>query len=353
LSLNQPYWPIIKKLYVIALLLLLISCTDNETAEVIELSSIPKDTLDLKPVELPVEVFKPEKVISFNDNLVFYDGVGKGLFKVFDRSSREYLFTYPEADNELQQHDFIDGSSITSRNGTFNYLDYPIYRRIKINRQDSTFQRLGQVDLSEMSDNINRLAQLNDTLYTAMNSDREFNVHQFLLFSSVSSTVVKTFAEYPEEGMVFESPEAKGTQYRYTVVADEARGQIAIFYTYVNLIRFYDFTGALLKEVRVGSYAAPQTLKERNLYFLAPIAAEDKIYVLYLNKNNASVNEAPERTRSELHVYNWQGALLKRSYIDAPVYTFDVSEAGDGLIGIAFQEDLPILEAQLLPSRTE
>lgn len=150
--------------------------------------------------------------------------------------------------------------------------------------------------------------------------------------------------------MVFESPEARGTQYRYSVVADEARGQIAVFYTYVNLIRFYDFTGVLLKEVRVGSYTAPQTPEDRNLYFLAPVAVGNKIYVLYLNKSNASINEAPETIRSELHVYNWQGMLLKRSYIDAPVYTFDVSEKGDQLIGIAFQEESSILEAPLKSS---
>ncbi|WP_187270933.1 TolB-like 6-bladed beta-propeller domain-containing protein [Neolewinella aurantiaca] len=277
--------------------------------------------------------------------MVFYDGVGKGTFKVFDGSSHQYLFTYPDANNELEQHDFIDDNSIINRNGTLNYLDYPIYRRVKINRQDSTFQRLEQVDLSGMIDNINRLAHLNDTLYTAMNSDTEFNAHQSLLFSSKSSTVLKTFAEYPEEGLVFESPEAKSAQYRYTVVADEARGQIAVFYTYVNLIRFYDFTGALLKEVRVGSYTTPQIPKERNLYFLAPVATDDNIYVLYLNQNNASVNEDPETIRPELQVYNWEGELLKRSYIDAPVYTFDVSVAGDQLIGIAFQEEGAILQA--------
>lgn len=201
-----------------------------------------------------------------------------------------------------------------------------------------------------MSDNLNRLVQLNDTLYTAMNSDMEFNAHQSLLFSSLSSSVVKTFAEYPEEGIVFESPEAKSAQYRYTVIADEARGQIVFFYTYVNLIRFYDFTGALMKEVRVGSYTAPQTLEERNLYFLAPVAVGDKIYVLHLNKSNKSINEAPETIRPELHVYNWQGKLLRRSYIDAPVYTFGVSPEGDHLIGIAFQEDFSILETSLQTS---
>jgi hypothetical protein len=327
--------------------ILLNACTEPKGEGEISLKSPPQDTLFAKKVNLSEDVFQAGKILLENDNLIFFDRVGRGKFKVFKYPHFEHVFDYPAEDEGPNMHSFIDFNSMSAQGGYLSYLDYPYYRKIRVNTDGNTFDHLDYIDLSKIDQDINRVVQLNDELYVTMNFTPDLDEYEHLLYSGIDAKVLKKFGDYPETTMDFESPMSKSMYFLYSAVSNIAEEKIAVFYRNVNIIRFYDFDGNLEKEIEVGSYKEPSIAAEQTVFFIEPQAADDRILVLYLNENNDYAVNNLEKIRPELHAYTWSGELLYRCFIDAPVYTFGVSDKGDKLIAATHWEDNPIIEINL------
>jgi hypothetical protein len=326
---------------------LLSACTEPKGEDEMLFKSPPQDTLFVNKVDLSEDVFQAGKILLDGDNLVFFDRVGRGKFKVFTYPGFEHVFNYPAEDEGPNMHSFIDFNSMGAHDGYLNYLDYPYYRKVRVNRDSSTFDHFDYIDLSKIDQDINRVVQLNDDLYVTMNFTPELDEYEHLLYSGTDAKVLKKFGAYPEAIMDFESPMSKSLYFLYSAVSNIAEEKIAVFYRNLNIIRFYDFDGNLEKEVKAGPYREPSDAAEQTVFFIEPQATTDRIFVLYLNKNNDYAVNNLEKIRPELHAYTWSGELLYRWFIDAPVYTFGVSDKGDKLIAATHWEDNPIVEIDL------
>ncbi|MBC6994443.1 BF3164 family lipoprotein [Neolewinella lacunae] len=328
--------------------LLLSTCADSDKPGTLSLDLPIEDTLAFVQLNLPHEVYNVGRIATVNEQLVIFDRSNQGRFKVFGLPHYEYLFTYPKDGEEPDMHSFIDHYSMESWNGRFYYLDYPYYRKVNINQQDKTFDRLSAVDFSNINQDVNRVVPLNDTLYMTMNYTPELDEYQHLLFSSNHSQVLEKFGVYPEDGTLFEDPMEKSMHYIYQAVSNAQAGRIAVFYGSVNLIRFYNFAGDLIKEIKVGPYQAPASMDEQKVYFQQPQAVSEGIYVLYFDVHDLSFNQDPEGIRPEIHLYSWDGELLRRFFIDAPVYTFGVADKAKKIIAATAWEGQPIIEMELV-----
>jgi len=151
--------------------------------------------------------------------------------------------------------------------------------------------------------------------------------------------VIKEFGEYPESAMPFEEDHMKSSFFSYDAVSNEPRQRLMVFYNHTNLIQIFDFNGVLLKEVSVGDYIQPQTMEKRKLFFAAPVAVKDNIFVLYLDETREYLKDNAPDLRPQLHVYDWNGNLLSQHQLDAPVYNFAINEKTKKLVGGTFWED--------------
>lgn len=284
----------------------------------------------------------------FQDStIVFFDRKNTGQFKLFSLKDQAFLFSYPSDLTPGAQNRFIDFNSMSGEGNTINYLDYPYYKKSSIDFENKTLSEISSVDLSKINQDINRVTRLDDTLVMAMNFTPESDKFEHLIFSTKNSSLLKKFGERPDNNMIFKSDQDESLFFIYSSISNKSLRRIAVFYRNINMIRLYSYDGNLIKTIRVGQFKWPQKVENQQIHFIEPFALPDNFFVMHVNKNNGYAVNDPSKIRSQIHKYDWDGNLVKSYYVDAPIYTFAVSEDNKTIIAATYLEDTPIIQIEM------
>ena len=312
-----------KKLFIVFLLFL--SACQNQKSHVEYI-----DTVNVSSVELifanqvPVkEIFYPQSLYTFKDDLVcmcINQGADHPLY-LFDKD--DFSFKGALGDLGRGAGEFFDVNPYYfEKTDSSVFLNTNNYFETEIMFKNDSIEIVDHKALINLT--LNNLTKLNDSLFICNNNVQ----NEYCLFNMKKHQVIKKFSSFPVCRIKFNENDDRNNFMERTLVCNQKEGKWMSFYRYLPLIRLYDFDGNLIKEIKL------KGLDQKNgsiddfyeggflSFFVAPMVADDLIYVLFMNKNEEEFMKDPS---VELQVWDWTGKLLKKYRITEPFNLYTVS----------------------------
>lgn len=176
----------------------------------------------------------------------------------------------------------------------------------------------------------------------------------FLLFCE-SGNDMKEWGQFPELNNKTYTDVEKGEAFLCTFTTNR-EDQIAICYSWTDLIEIYDISGKLIKRLhgpegfipyfkethQEGTIMArPEQGKQRDAYY-NPISVDKQFFVLFNGKLVESEDYSTLST--QILVFNWDGTPEKILHLDQGVFTFTVDPQTKSIYGISDNPEFHILK---------
>lgn len=193
---------------------------------------------------------------------------------------------------------------------------------------------------------LNSLIKVSDTIFTFRNDDRDSC--NFVVFNTSKQRRVNRFREQPDIGKDNLSFSDGRRFYSSWVIINDEKTSIADFYVYNPVIHFYDQSYNLRKAIWTET-AAGCTFEEDiragtcTQYFDSPKKAAGVIWVKYINKSRKETHPP-----TELHVWDWDGKLIKRYDLNKNKFNYIVSDDGNSLYVLSRSSENDIIEEYIL-----
>ncbi len=301
-----------------------------------------KGELSFEPLNLPVTVYKPKAVSSSlnQDLLLVYDDIKVRAFKVYELSSFEYLFQYPEEGDIKRNLSFIDGYSLDFNGRKFNYLDYPFYREVVVDKEMKTFDHKGYFDTSLINFDINSFSKIDEERFMVRNNlpSNPEKLHLFLTRGNPDESVA--FGDFPVSGRSFSSLDKERSFHRYRVVANKEKNRILVFFVHTPTVHVYDYDGKLVAKRNFEKAGVSIEADDKIIYFESPVVIGDEVYVVYYGRSFNGLNNFSTSLIPDLKVFDWEGKSTKEYKVNYPI--FKITEASNNsILAITYDDDNP------------
>jgi hypothetical protein len=324
-----------KNLYLFFFIALLASCTHQPEGPYF--TDFPEtQNLELKIHEVEVNILTPSKVFPFYDKLIVFDNVEEDLFKVFDATSLEYLYAWGKKGDAPMEFSFIDEHSIKVEGDRFEVLDRFALKTIEV--KNDSFQVAHERKLSFSPTPINGLKKISDKIYFSLSELGGKSPHEFQMVDVQLDAVLKGFSEFPQapENLDMQS---RSVVFNKSTVSNLFQKKFASFYLFHNQFRIFNHSGELVKEVILKGdqpFDFTQELRMNKVTYAEPFATDNFLYVLSVNKSKKEIEENIDAFFPELHVFDWEGNMVKRYPLNQPITTFCVSPDDKMFYGVSF-----------------
>lgn len=328
-----------KKVLIIPLLLLLLSCREQAKDNTVEISLPSTGTvLEGTPRNIPFDLYRSAKIHIAGDKLIVFDDVPKGFFKVLSLSDSTKHYTFGNIGQGPDEFPFIDKECLNVEGSMLSILSRNKLYRYEIG--DSSFVSQSSAtpanDLLLTSVNpVNNLKYVGNLTYI-YNNDIQTSDHEFCL-QDLAGNEKRTFGEITDEEHEMETRQ-KDIHFAKAACANALSGRFAAFYYFRPLFKIFDNKGCLLKTVKIDLPAGEQPGNGK-IWFTEPYATPHRLYVLWIGKSKEEVGNDLNSFRPELLVFDWEGNLQQKMTLDKPVITFAVSDTDDTLYAVSFAEE--------------
>lgn len=300
------------------------------------------DTENISPVKLlsaekvvVEKVFYPQSLYVFEDDLVcmcINQGADHPLY-LFDKN--DFSFKGAFGDFGRGAGEFFDVNPYYfERTDSSVFLNTNNYFETEVMFKNDSIEIINHRALANLT--LNNLVKLNDSLFVCND-----NVHnEYCLVDIKKHRVIKNFSDFPACRMKFNEHDDRNNFMQRALIANPKELKLMSFYRYLPLIRLYDFDGNLIKEIKL------KGVDQKNgsvddfydggflSFFVAPVVADDLIYVLFMNKHEEEFMKDPS---VELQVWDWNGKLLSKYRITEPFNLYTVSNRV--LYGLSLREE--------------
>ena len=321
--------------------LLFSSCSNNESQ--IQEVYLP-DAVDLVSTAKHIDTFLlfPTKLFLKADKFIIFEPLNENMFKVFDFPSFNFLYSFGSiggGPNEFQS-DFIGDDIIDNETLLVEVFDQNQIKFVDLLGSSPKILSMTPFPLFEMP--INRLKKMNDSIYYYHNWSEVDKNNEFARIN-INTGQRTFFSPYPNWVKNLNSSDEQFMAYSKSSAYSFARKMIVAFYYHFPVMKFLDFAGNVIKEVRIKTqdidFSIPD--RENKLYFVEySFLTDDYIYVLWFGgKNKDEIMNDTEKLQPEILVFDWDGQIAGRYRFDKPITPFTISEETGKIYGVTLPEE--------------
>lgn len=326
----------------------IISCSPKTKKETIVEDNISNlITLYGKTIQIPVKILQPRAMAISGQKLIILDDHKDSLFKIFNLQDLSYMYSWGRMGRGPNEFIKINDQYFNAYKNILEVLDYNSIKRLYV--FDNHIQIFNTINLPQVKSPINRLQKLSDSIYIADNSIEEESEH--MLINIFKNEIIDKFGIYPKNKI--SNPVDRYQIYSKSVTSNPNGDKFAAFYLFFPKIKIYlknrQQNEVVIKFEGIKKYSSDNE-DQKVLHFVLPFSTAKYIYVFRINKTDAEVNQDISNYRPELLILDWNGDLLKRYKLNAPITRFTVSEKYKKLYGTSvlneneiYVYDLPFL----------
>ena len=157
---------------------------------------------------------------------------------------------------------------------------------------------------------------------------------EFIGYNLKDNKIFDFGEDYPSVGRKID-PQRKDNIFSKISIIKPDGSAIASVYDKFPILRIYSITGEIKKEVRLNNgqpfprallenNPSEYSLNERIQNYRMIKASNNYIYALYVGKKEQEMEKGVNDLSNEIHIWNWDGAPIKRFLLDEKIFTFDV-----------------------------
>lgn len=267
--------------------------------------------LQFDSIIIPPRLLSVTRLFIAHDMLIAYEQRKDTLFSFWKLPKCQYLFSAGIKGQGPDDFLMLDKVFVETDNGfkTFELASNKI-KEIEID-SIGEFKLLAEQRLNINKMPLNRFTFLSDDSYCFLSDDDNY---EYTLLDKEYH--VRSFSHYPQL-LYKEKDENNSYLYNKLLVSKPDGERFAAFYTYIKMLRVYDKSGDMLKEVLMDEPVEVVDNGKRTVcYSTYPSATNQCIYVL----NNES------EFQKYLEVWSWDGDPITRYSLDKKINAFVVSE---------------------------
>jgi len=318
----------------------LCACKTESTEKVITLKDCKRktDSISVTPVKTDLMLLNPSKINVCGDYLVVSQAKTEKVFSIFHLPLDGKGFEAGHVGRGPNEFIRPDLQSITVHGSGFSIVDMDSYAK-EIRIEGDSIRIADKQLLYTNGEAPNGVIKVGDSFINT-NLFVDKNPKEFVVYKKDGSR--NYICDFPTWGNEAESPIMKALDYMRAVVAHPSKDMFAAFYCHYRKFRIHSLDGTLLKEVSVEFPDSPiKNVKDNGVnrfdtYTSTPCASEDRIAVLCKNRYHADKDLGDTR---ELQVWDWNGNLVHRTIIKAPLSLVTIDFDKGILYGIGPDEN--------------
>lgn len=331
----------------VIIMLLFIQChVENKTIKINDV--VPTDTLISRSIDINENILMPTKIFAIEDKLVIFDHTKNDIFKVFKLPNLEFIFSYGNIGKGPDEFSSIDPNSMKKIDNKLCFLDNHTIKWLSVGNDKMAITKSKIIRIEQAP--TNRLLLLNDSIYLADAFYGDKIKDEFQLINLNKKKVIRQFGDFPNEKIDFKNEIEKYLAYMKASASNLNNDKFISFYLYFNRLKIFNNSGRLLKEVVVNSNHSKFKPDERNnniIYRVEPYTTDEFIYVLNIEQSKKDFESEISTFMPKLEIWNWQGELLDKYFLDKPIIAFTISEDNSKLYGTSILKMNEIYEFDL------
>lgn len=322
------------KQYIIIFYIILISCNkqDNENVYISKFPIVK--TLNSKIIDSNIEIFNPISINIIGEQIVIFDKVDSGMFKVFDLPTFKFNYMWGNRGKGPDEFTFIDANYIRNFGDKLELVDNGYLKRIKI--KNSSMELVESIKLPTSSDPVNNLQRINRSYYVK-NSDIGDTKDEHVLIDIDQSRVLSKFGTYPSVFKTDKAHENYQLNYKFNTSIPEKQLFI-VLYKYINLIKVYNTSNMVLKHrihIKDKDFVLGQAKNENPWYFYVPVATKNYVFAYRMMKTQEEIVNDLDHFVPEILIFNSDFDPIASISLDKPVLNFAISEKRKKLYGVS------------------
>lgn len=312
--------------YLCGLILLCCACSPTGTEMITSFSKT--DILKARIKEVPPPFLLPRFMGVMGDRLLIYKDKEDTLFQSFALPSCDYLGSAGTRGQGPDDFGLPDTRSFCMGDSTFAFLEAGSNLFKTVSWQDACLKVTRVESFLSAGISNNGFYPLADSIYLLQGNlagDDEF----YLLDKKTNQ--LTPMGKYPK--WIGEDTDAYSAPlfftYIKTCVVSPDKKRFAAFYGYFKRFRIFDSQVRLLHDVEVNiepygtRFRGPEDVNRQPVYYIGqPQAVGDYIYALCSNANGSGLQAT---SRSELHVFDWEGHPVACYEFDRRISLFAIS----------------------------
>lgn len=329
--------------------IVLLSCDNNSSKNVV-LFDLPMETNYLKRnIKLTeVAILNPNSMAICDDYLVVFDNVQSGIFKVYKLPELNYLYSWGSKGKGPEEFINIDDYSIRGYKNQLELMDNQHIKRFKI--LDDKMVMTEKLEIPMLEKPINRIQRISDSIYFADNLDSDLD-YEHIIFNLKAKEIISKFGDYPKMGIHTSKAYENYQIYIKFVTSNPDLGKFIAFYNYFGLIKIYDRTGQLEKEIivndpEVQKYSTNPDIKNKT-YFALPYSTENYVTIFWVNKTDSEIENDFDNFNPEILILNWDGDFIAKISLDILMTSYAISEKHKTLYGVSPYKENEIYQFDL------
>ena len=325
----------------ICVFILLFSACDNRK-NYVKVVTLP-DVVELTstPIDLDVQLLFPTNMFIKGNKFIIFEPLSRGMFKVFDFPSFEYLYSFGDVGGGPNEFSTIFGNDDIIKNET-NLIEILLPGQLKfVSFSEEEAYVHSTVSLPLLRRPISRLRKINDSTYYFPNWFDGDVKNEYAKLNILTGQ--KTFfSRYPRWVKNLKITDEKYMTYSKSSNYSETHKQIVVFYYHFPVIKFIDFEGRVTKEVHLD---LPKTnynpVTDNILYFTEfSFLTDEYIYVQWFGgKLKEEIMYDIENLKTEILVFDWDGNAVGRFQLDKPIAPYTISEETQKIYGATLPEE--------------
>lgn len=316
-----------KYINVIFIIFLLGGCTSSSKEQYTEYQSGSPEKVSMQVIPIGGEyLLYSDKLLVYKDFLLNINSKSDKHFEIFDLTNLKYIGACGEKGSGPNEFKLIN----TKCCGVYKDLFYIIepgkctLSEIYLD-QDSVFLRKQQsITLTPEFNVSNSLIFFNDTTLI-LNSSNE-NYTEFCRYNSKNESAkpINKYSNFHSETNVIPS-NATGTIYLSKTFWNDKSQKMAALYSYYPMLKTYTpsadlFHSSILEGWNKQTFDYIDggiNINNSYIYYLDACASDAYIYGLYIGEKTSDISKRnPQDIRPELHIWNWEGELIKTLELD-------------------------------------
>ena len=290
-------------IFIFLISIFLCSCTFQKNQPVFFPTSV---NLQFDSIVIPPKLLSVTRLFIAHDMLIAFEQRKDTLFSFWKLPECRYLFSAGIKGQGPDDFLTLDKVFVETVNGfkTFELSSNKV-KEIKIDTIGG-FKLLVEQRLNIDQMPLNRFTFLSDSSYCFLSDNDNY---EYTLLDKEHH--LRSFSPYPKV-LYKEKDESNSYLYNKLLVSRPDGERFATFYAYVKMLRIYNKSGEMLKEVVMKEPVKTAGNEERTVYS----ATNQCIYVL----NNES------ELQKCLEVWSWDGTPITRYLLDKKINAFVISE---------------------------
>lgn len=284
-------------------------------------------------IKEPEKVLIPLRLFISKDVLVLLNDNGESFYNIYTLPNLRFINTLGKRQNLEGLHVSPYAESVRIGDEGFEIFDNGSLKEILIHFDELEISETKRIE-GPTKDLIG-FTQLNDSLYAIVPEPELFKSDVRSPFDDSEALIVdNNSGDITRVGEFPPSMRAKGLEAGVKVfVANDSLRRLAIFYHLQKQMKIVDFDGNPIRSVAVDipPFLNYETMSFSNewgkyVYYTDCYADNDYIYALCLNEKRGRYMSDIGKKNSEIHIFDWEGDLIRIIRCDRPLTCFTVSE---------------------------